>query len=172
MKRTLPTLCLAGLAITGLLFASCGGDDDNGQATATSGSTTRTPTKAPASPGLKTTIAINNPTVLPDGLKYEDVVVGTGEKANAGQRVTVHYTGTLTNGTKFDSSRDRGQPYSFVLGAGTVIKGWDEGVAGMKVGGKRVLYIPAALAYGNRSPSPAIPANSDLIFEVELLAIQ
>lgn len=114
---------------------------------------------------------MNNPTVTASGLKYEDEVVGTGASPKTGQRVTVHYTGTLVNGTKFDSSRDRGQPFTFIIGTGSVIKGWDEGVATMKVGGKRILYIPAALGYGSRANGP-IPANSDLIFEVELLGVQ
>lgn len=113
-----------------------------------------------------------NTTTTPEGLVIEDIRVGTGDVATPGQNVAVHYTGTLQNGTKFDSSVDRGQPFVFPLGAGRVIKGWDQGVAGMKVGGKRRLVIPASLAYGAQSPSPAIPPNSTLIFEVELLGIQ
>ncbi len=106
------------------------------------------------------------------GLKYQDLKVGTGAEATKGTDVTVHYTGTLINGKKFDSSLDRGQPFTFSLGAGQVIKGWDEGVAGMKVGGKRKLFIPAKLAYGDREVGGGlIPANSDLIFEVELLKV-
>lgn len=108
-----------------------------------------------------------------DGLQITDEVVGTGAEAVAGKKVTVHYVGTLTDGKKFDSSRDRGTPFTFDLGAGQVIKGWDEGVAGMKVGGKRKLVIPPALAYGNREMGNGlIPANSTLIFEVELLNVQ
>jgi peptidylprolyl isomerase/FKBP-type peptidyl-prolyl cis-trans isomerase FkpA len=106
------------------------------------------------------------------GLKIEDQKVGTGEPAKAGDTVSVHYTGWLTNGTKFDSSKDRGQPFSFPLGAGRVIKGWDQGVAGMKVGGKRKLTIPPDLAYGPRGAGGVIPPNAELIFEVELLKIQ
>lgn len=110
------------------------------------------------------------------GLRYVDTVVGTGAEAKAGNSVSVHYTGWLDNhgehGAKFDSSVDRGSPFSFPLGAGRVIKGWDEGVAGMKVGGKRTLMIPAQLAYGVRGAPPAIPPNADLIFDVELLKIQ
>lgn len=104
-------------------------------------------------------------------LKSEDIVVGTGVEAVSGKKVSVHYVGTLTNGTKFDSSRDRGTPFEFDLGAGQVIKGWDQGVAGMKVGGKRKLTIPASLAYGAGSVG-AIPPNSTLVFEVELLGVK
>ena len=106
------------------------------------------------------------------GLQMTDEVVGTGAEAVAGKKVSVHYTGTLENGKKFDSSLDRGQPFTFDLGAGQVIKGWDEGVAGMKVGGKRKLVIPANLGYGAREVGNGlIPANSTLIFEVELLSV-
>jgi hypothetical protein len=105
------------------------------------------------------------------GLKYEDIVVGTGASPQAGQEVTVHYTGTLDTGTKFDSSLDRGQPFTFQIGVGRVIKGWDEGVMTMKVGGKRKLVIPPQLGYGARGVGP-IPPNSTLVFEVELLGVQ
>jgi FKBP-type peptidyl-prolyl cis-trans isomerase len=106
----------------------------------------------------------------PDGLQYWDIKVGTGDAAVQGKPVRVHYTGWLTNGKKFDSSVDRGQPFTFTLGAGQVIKGWDEGVAGMKVGGKRQLKIPPALGYGAQGVGP-IPPNSILIFDVELLGV-
>lgn len=111
-----------------------------------------------------------NKVITPSGLEYTEQVVGNGATAAPGQSVSVHYTGWLTNGTKFDSSVDRGQPFEFKLGAGQVIKGWDEGVAGMKIGGKRRLVIPANLAYGNRDVGGGlIPPNSTLVFEVELL---
>jgi FKBP-type peptidyl-prolyl cis-trans isomerase len=105
------------------------------------------------------------------GLKYEDVKAGTGVEAKEGDNVEVHYVGKLKDGNKFDSSRDRGKPFSFRLGAGKVIKGWDEGVAGMKVGGIRKLIIPPELGYGARGFPPVIPANAELHFEVELLKV-
>ena len=110
------------------------------------------------------------------GLQYEDTTVGEGAEAKAGQHVTVHYTGWLRNddgsqGAKFDSSKDRNDPFEFSLGAGHVIKGWDEGVQGMKVGGARRLTIPAALGYGARGAGGVIPPNATLIFDVELLAV-
>lgn len=111
-------------------------------------------------------------TQTPSGLQYEDLTVGTGATPQAGQTVHVHYTGWLTDGKKFDSSVDRGQPFPFVLGQGAVIKGWDEGVATMQVGGKRKLTIPPALAYGDRGFPGAIPPNSTLVFDVELLEIK
>ncbi|MFZ5558216.1 MAG: FKBP-type peptidyl-prolyl cis-trans isomerase [Pseudomonadota bacterium] len=108
-------------------------------------------------------------TTTPSGLMIEDLAVGAG--ATAGQHVTVHYTGWLTNGTQFDSSKDRGDPFSFPLGARRVIAGWDEGVQGMKVGGKRKLTIPPELGYGPRGAGAVIPPNATLVFEVELLGV-
>ncbi len=105
------------------------------------------------------------------GLKYEDLEEGTGSEAEAGKQVTVHYTGWLMDGTKFDSSLDRNQPFSFALGKGQVIRGWDEGVQGMKVGGKRKLTIPPQLGYGARGAGGVIPPNATLVFEVELLEV-
>lgn len=105
-------------------------------------------------------------------LKIDDQKVGDGAEAKSGQTVSVHYTGTLTDGTKFDSSKDRGQPFKFKLGAGHVIKGWDLGVAGMKIGGVRTLTIPAELGYGSRGAGAVIPPNATLIFEVELLGVE
>ena len=108
----------------------------------------------------------------PTGLQYWDIKQGTGATAAAGQQVEVQYTGWLTDGHKFDSSRGTGRNFPFMLGEGQVIKGWDEGVAGMKVGGKRQLRIPPALAYGDRGFPGAIPANSTLIFDVELMGVK
>lgn len=105
------------------------------------------------------------------GLKYEDLAEGEGATAEAGQRVLVHYTGWLTDGTKFDSSVDRNDPFQFALGKGMVIRGWDEGVAGMKVGGRRRLTIPPQLGYGAQGAGGVIPPNATLVFEVELLDI-
>jgi FKBP-type peptidyl-prolyl cis-trans isomerase len=107
-----------------------------------------------------------------DGLQYWDIKVGTGDVAKEGSHVRVHYTGWLTTGKKFDSSVDAGKPFDFTLGNGEVIKGWDEGVAGMKVGGKRQLRIPPELGYGANGYPPVIPPNATLIFDVQLLGVQ
>ena len=106
------------------------------------------------------------------GLKIEEMKAGDGASAVAGKKVTVHYTGWLTNGTKFDSSLDRGEPFQFNLGAGQVIKGWDQGVEGMKIGGKRKLTIPSELGYGEQGAGAVIPPGATLIFEVELLGVE
>jgi peptidylprolyl isomerase len=111
-------------------------------------------------------------TTTPSGLRYVDLVAGAGASPQTGDLVTVHYAGTLENGTQFDSSRDRGEPFTFQIGVGDVIAGWDEGVATMKVGGKRKLTIPPDLAYGSRGAGDVIPPNATLIFEVELLEVK
>jgi len=111
-------------------------------------------------------------TEMSDELQIEDLIEGTGDEAVAGKTVTVNYTGTLTDGTKFDSSLDRNEPFSFTLGAGEVIPGWDQGVEGMKVGGKRKLTIPPSLAYGDAGAGGVIPPNATLIFEIELLKVE
>jgi len=127
----------------------------------------------PGSPDAANEIDEGDYTTTESGLKYYDLVEGDGDTAESGMQVSVHYTGWLTDGAKFDSSLDRGQPLVFTLGIGQVIPGWDEGVAGMKVGGARQLYIPADLAYGDRGAGGGtIPPGADLIFEVELLAVQ
>lgn len=120
-------------------------------------------TSTPSTTGAVTT---------PSGLQYVDEIEGTGPIPKQGQNVTVHYTGTLQDGTKFESSRDGGQPYTFKIGTGLVIRGWDEGIMTMKVGGKRRLIIPANLAYGAAGSPPKIPPNAPLTFEIELLGVQ
>lgn len=108
----------------------------------------------------------------PSGLRYADLVVGAGPSPRTGQTAVVHYTGTLTNGTEFDSSRRKGRPLEFQLGRGVVIEGWDEGVATMKVGGRRRLTVPPQLGYGERGSPPAIPPNATLVFDIELLGVK
>jgi FKBP-type peptidyl-prolyl cis-trans isomerase len=139
-------------AILGIAYG-CGGGDKSSTSTSASG-----PTRVSG-----------QPTTTASGLQYWDIAPGVGATAVPGNTVSVHYTGWLTNGEKFDSSRDRNEPFSFPLGAGQVIKGWDEGVAGMKVGGKRQLRIPPQLGYGAAGAGGAIPPNATLIFDVELL---
>jgi peptidylprolyl isomerase len=138
-------LCLALVSLVGLSLACA-------------------PTATPSTQGTKVKTA--------SGLEYEELVVGTGASPQAGKTVVVHYTGTLINGEKFDSSKDRNQPFEFVIGIGQVIKGWDEGVMSMKVGGKRKLTIPPQLGYGARGAGGVIPPNATLIFEVELLGVK
>lgn len=120
----------------------------------------------------QTVLDNNKETKMTDKLVITDEKVGDGVEATAGKLVTVHYTGRLTNGTKFDSSVDRNQPFPFMLGVGQVIKGWDDGVQGMKIGGKRKLVIPANMAYGERGAGGSIPPNSVLEFDVELLSVE
>jgi FKBP-type peptidyl-prolyl isomerase-like protein len=123
--------------------------------------------------GASTTVAPGVLTALPSGLKYVDLKVGNGECPKPGQIMVVHYTGTLQDGTQFDSSYDHGKPFSFVLGQGAVIKGWDEGLATMKPGGRRKLVIPPDLGYGaNGTPDGTIPPNATLTFDVELLRVE
>jgi FKBP-type peptidyl-prolyl cis-trans isomerase len=142
---------LAALVLGGLSLAAC--------------------SSPPATP-QNTTSASAKEVTMPDGLKYTEDQVGAGAEATAGKTAVVHYTGWLMDGTKFDSSVDRNQPFSFPLGAGQVIKGWDEGVQGMKVGGKRTLVIPPALGYGARGAGNVIPPNATLKFEVQLLDVK
>ena len=131
---------------------------------------------AAIAPSAQSNAATNQVIEMPNGLKYTDNTTGTGTEATAGKKVSVHYTGWLYNngakGAKFDSSVDRGQPFQFTLGAHQVIAGWDEGVAGMKVGGKRTLIIPPELGYGARGAGGVIPPNATLLFDVELLGVQ
>lgn len=130
------------------------------------GSSSAAPTAASCTPGKGEVIT------TPSGLKYEDLTICEGRKAKVGDTVSVHYLGTLENGTKFDSSFDRNQPFPFQLGAGGVIKGWDEGVAGMAVGSKRRLTIPSDLGYGPQGNPPVIPPNATLIFVVQVMDIK
>jgi FKBP-type peptidyl-prolyl cis-trans isomerase FkpA len=151
--RFLTLLASAGL------FA-CGGTADR--------ENSRPPAGFSASLGVDTTAM----TKTPSGLRYQDISEGQGEQATADHTVSVHYTGWLPNGEKFDSSHDRNEPFSFMLGAGQVIAGWDEGVAGMKVGGRRKLVIPADLGYGTAGAPPDIPPGATLVFDVELLDVR
>jgi len=128
----------------------------------------------PAGAGFSAELGVDtmHMTKAPAGFWYTDVAAGQGAEAEPGRTVTVHYTGWLPNGKKFDSSRDRGEPFAFTLGAGQVIAGWDEGVKGMKVGGRRKLVLPPAMAYGDAGAPPDIPPASTLVFDVEVLNVQ
>jgi FKBP-type peptidyl-prolyl cis-trans isomerase len=157
-------LGLVVLAVVAYAVTACAKKEQQTQSAA--------PAPAAAAPATGTPVAASNVVTTADGLKYEILRQGNGPVAVAGQTVSVHYTGWLLDGTKFDSSVDRGQPFDFPLGAGRVIKGWDEGVAGMKVGEKRKLTIPSSLGYGERGAGGTIPPNATLVFDVELLGIQ
>ena len=175
MNRT-----LAGLAMLLVLLAVGCNQTSTTHTTSTATGGTESPPSAAApntttspAPGTSAPSATSGQEqMLPGGLKYVDETVGDGAIAEAGKTVSVHYTGWLTDGTKFDSSLDRGQPFSFRLGAGQVIRGWDQGVSGMRVGGKRKLTIPPDLGYGASGSPPVIPPNATLVFEVQLLGVQ
>jgi FKBP-type peptidyl-prolyl cis-trans isomerase len=144
------------LTLFALILSACGGSEGGGAAA--------------AGGDFKVDSAALTKTA--SGLQYQDVTAGSGAEAHDGQVAVVHYTGWLTDGTKFDSSRDRGEPFSFPIGAGQVIPGWDEGVAGMKVGGRRKLVIPSNLGYGDMGSPPVIPPGATLVFDVELLDVK
>ena len=146
------------LALIGLV--ACGGKQDRDHAVGAGGFS--------AALGVDTAAM----TKTPSGLRYQDLAQGQGAEAAAGKSVSVHYTGWLPNGEKFDSSRDRNEPFNFTLGAGQVIAGWDEGVAGMKVGGRRKLVIPPDLGYGTAGAPPDIPPGATLVFDVELIDVR
>jgi FKBP-type peptidyl-prolyl cis-trans isomerase len=153
LDRTLITLALIGLV-------ACSGKSDR--------------TSAAQGGGFSAALGVDTAAMIrtPSGLRYQDIASGEGPQATAGKSVSVHYTGWLPNGEKFDSSRDRNQPFGFTLGAGQVIAGWDEGVAGMKVGGRRKLVIPPDLGYGTAGAPPDIPPGATLVFDVELLGVR
>ncbi|HEX2217732.1 MAG TPA: FKBP-type peptidyl-prolyl cis-trans isomerase [Gemmatimonadales bacterium] len=156
----------SALALFAVFLSACGGSDDaGGGAAGDIGGAA-----AGGAGGFEIDSAALTRTA--SGLQYQDVEEGTGAEATSGQVAVVHYTGWLTDGTKFDSSRDRGEPFSFPLGAGQVIAGWDQGVAGMKVGGRRKLVIPPDLGYGPMGSPPVIPPNATLVFDVELLEVK
>ena len=166
-------LAAAGL-LAGCGYPDPGGGGGSGPVAGTSGSSAASPSQsASASPGGDDFNAgAGLPVVtLPDGLKYVDLVPGTGPAPNKGDSITVQYTGWTTDGKKFDSSRDRGEPATFEIGTGKVIAGWDEAVITIKTGGKRKLIIPGSLAYGAQGHPPTIPANATLVFVVELLKV-
>jgi peptidylprolyl isomerase len=181
MNKTMRVFAVALLLVSVVVLWGCGGNKEEQKGeTQTENMQTQTQVdnRLQAKPGseaeakLQGNEMVGDTVVTPSGLKYIDIKVGDGATPEKGQMVEVHYTGWLTDGTKFDSSRDRGQPFTFPLGMGRVIKGWDQGVATMKVGGERKLIIPPDLAYGARGIPPRIPPNSTLVFDVELLGIK
>jgi len=170
-KRLVGVLALvAGLGLVATVAVACGDDDGEEASPTSSASLTSSPSGTQAGGGPPA--VSGEPTTTASGLQFIDVKVGDGASPQTGQTVVVHYTGWLADGTKFDSSVDRGQPFSFVIGTGQVIKGWDEGVATMKVGGQRRLIIPPELGYGAAGYPGVIPGNAQLTFDVELIEIR
>ncbi|MCE9628005.1 MAG: FKBP-type peptidyl-prolyl cis-trans isomerase [Candidatus Eisenbacteria bacterium] len=152
-----------------VLLAGC---NETAQQSGSTPTTTTQATTTPAAGDAAAPATGGKVHKLASGLQYEDMVVGSGKMADPGMNVSVHYTGWLTDGTKFDSSVDRGQPFQFQLGAGQVIRGWDEGVKGMRIGGKRKLTIPPDMGYGANGTGGVIPPNATLVFDVELLDVK
>jgi FKBP-type peptidyl-prolyl cis-trans isomerase FkpA len=157
----------ATLLLAAALAAGCAGSYGSKAGSAGEGAAAAAAPAPPAAPAPAGKVH-----KLASGLVYEDLVVGNGKMADPGLQVSVHYTGWLADGTRFESSRDRNQPYPFTLGAGEVIRGWDEGIKGMRIGGKRKLTIPPDLAYGPQGAGGVIPPNATLVFEIELLGVR
>ncbi|WP_082803802.1 MULTISPECIES: FKBP-type peptidyl-prolyl cis-trans isomerase [unclassified Anabaena] len=174
MKAILLSVGLMLVCVVVLVLSQIGGKQES----AVAASLTQTPAAPTTVTENNTLIASNimadasNVVTTPSGLKYVELEEGTGATPERGQTVTVHYTGTLEDGSKFDSSRDRNRPFSFTIGVGQVIKGWDEGLSTMKVGGRRQLIIPSELGYGARGAGGVIPPNATLLFDVELLDVK
>lgn len=174
MKAILLSMGFMVVCVVVLFLAQIGGNQPDTAVATQLTATTPAPTTITENNTLiasKKTMSDANTVTTPSGLKYIELVEGTGATPKSGQTVVVHYTGTLENGTKFDSSRDRNDPFKFKIGAGQVIKGWDEGLSTMKIGGRRQLIIPPDLGYGARGAGGVIPPNATLIFDVELLKI-
>ncbi|MBD2663972.1 peptidyl-prolyl cis-trans isomerase [Richelia sinica FACHB-800] len=174
MKGILLSVGLMLVCVVVLVLAQMGGNNETALAAKASqpSPVTTTVTQEKNTVIASNTMSDANTITTPSGLKYVEVQEGTGDTPKPGQTVVVHYTGTLEDGTKFDSSRDRKQPFSFKIGIGQVIKGWDEGLSTMKVGGRRTLIIPSELGYGARGAGNVIPPYSTLIFDVELLEVK
>ena len=173
MKSILLSVGFMLVCVVVLVVAQVG-NNVNSALAANLTATTPAPTSVTKNQTLIASNTMSDPNVItnPSGLKYIELEEGTGATPKPGQKVEVHYTGTLENGTKFDSSRDRGKPFEFNIGTGQVIKGWDEGLSTMKVGGRRQLIIPAELGYGSRGARGMIPPNATLLFDVELLGVK